>query len=207
MKIPFRYQATNYDCVPTTFINALQYLFDREDLPPAIIQKIMQYSLDSVNKRGELGRGTTGLACQLILQWLESYKPKDFKNFSVCHNYLEGENVHLRQNNNIVSCLNRGGVALVRLCNNKAGSAFHYALALSADAENLYFFDPYFRVKNFKGEESKVIEWLGNEEGTDLKGQSPNLRIRRERLDSEKYEKYSMGPISERECCLIERSK
>ena len=115
--------------------------------------------------------------------------------------------VHLKQNNNIVSCLNRGGVALVRLCNDKTGSEFHYVLALSADAEYLYFFDPYYRVKNFSGADAEVMEWLGDEykEGFN-KGQSPNLRIRRERLDSEKYEEYSMSPIDERECCLIERT-
>lgn len=206
MKIPFRYQATNYDCVPTTFINALQYLFEREELPPEVIHKVMQYSLDSINQRGELGRGTTGLACQLILQWVESYKPKDFKNFLMTYRYMQGEEVHLKQNNNIVSCLNRGGVALVRLCNDKAGLEFHYVLAISADAEFLYFFDPYYRVKNFAGADAKAMEWLGEEykEGFS-KGQSPNLRIRRERLDSEKYEKYSMSSFEERECCLIER--
>jgi hypothetical protein len=207
MKIPFRYQATNYDCVPTTFINALQYLFEREDLPPEVIHKVMQYSLDSINKRGELGRGTTGLACQLILQWVESYKPKDFKNFSINYRYLQGEDVHLKQNNIIVSCLNRSSVALLRLCNNRAGSVFHYALALNADAEYLYFFDPYYRVKNFSGDDAKAMDWLGDTERVGFsKCQSPNLRIRRERLDSEKYEKYSMGPIEERECCLIERT-
>ena len=207
MKVPFRYQASNNDCVPTSFINALQYLFEREELPPEVIHKVMLYSLDSINKRGELGRGTSGFSCQLILHWLESYKPKDFKGFSLECSFLKGEDVHLKQNNKIVACLNRGGVALIRLCSNKSGLIFHYVLALGADDEFLYFFDPYYRVKNFSGADAEVMKWLGNENREGFcKGQSPNLRISRERLDSEKIEKYSMSQIDERECCLIERT-
>ena len=32
MKIPLRYQNTEYDCGTTSFINALAYLYDREDV-------------------------------------------------------------------------------------------------------------------------------------------------------------------------------
>ena len=33
MKVPLRYQNTEYDCGTTTFINALAYLYDREEIP------------------------------------------------------------------------------------------------------------------------------------------------------------------------------
>ena len=31
MKVPLRYQNTEYDCGTTSFVNALAYLYDRED--------------------------------------------------------------------------------------------------------------------------------------------------------------------------------
>ena len=202
MKIPFRYQATDYDCVPTTFINALQYLFDREEIPPEAIQKIMLYSLDSVanNKKGEYGKvdGTTGLAIQMIMQWLECHSKGKFT-FKRCE-YLTEDHVHLRQNNKIMSCINSDGIALMRVW---SGSCFHYVLALGLDENDsgkLLFFDPYYRVKKYTGDDSKHIEILKPNER-----HGANLRVSRERLDSYDGERYSMGSVEERECCLLER--
>lgn len=203
MNTPFRYQATDFDCVPTTFINAIQCLFDRNEIPPEVIQKIMLYSLDTINKKGEHGkRGTTGLAIQLILQWLESFGDSKFS-FKKCE-YLPQEQIHLRRGNKIIACINRGGVALVRVCMGKtADTLFHYMLALgvdSGDKDWLLFFDPYYRVQQFAGADTGYLEWLGT---NGLQG--ANLRIKRERLDSFNYEKYSMAAADERECCLLER--
>jgi len=202
VKIPFRYQVTNCDCVPTTFINALQYLFSRDEIPPAVIQKIMLYSLDSINQYGEDGKnGTTGLAIQLIMQWLQSFSNDKF---ALDCEYLPQEQIHLRRGNKIISCINRGGVALLRVKAGKAKTApFHYMLALGVDGDDrdwLLFFDPYYRVKSFTGEDAEYLKWLG---GSNPQG--ANLRIKRERLDSCENAKYSMASVDERECCLLER--
>ncbi|UOO37667.1 hypothetical protein IZU99_10570 [Oscillospiraceae bacterium CM] len=203
MKVPFRYQATRYDCVPTTFINALQYLFKRNEIPPVVIQKIMLYALDTVNKNGESGkRGTSGLAIQLIMQYLETFRGDKFA-FKRCE-YLSEDQIHLRKGNKIISCINRGGVALLRVSAGKRTTAlFHYMLVLGVDRQDsewLLLFDPFYRSTPFSGEEAKYLQWLGseNEKGA-------NLKIKRERLDSYKYEKYSMAHLDERECCLLER--
>jgi hypothetical protein len=198
MKSPFRYQTTEYDCVPTTFTNAIQFLFDREKIPPEIVQKIMQYSLDTVNRHGETGkRGTTAIAVQMILQWLtESSKPNKF---SVTYEYHRGENVHLRQNNRIVSCLNRRGVALMSVCYDDKPSIYHYMLALQADEDYIYFFDPLYRKRGFI---DKELIWLGKNRE---EGQTPNIKVTRQRLDLPYAVKYSFGTITERECCLLER--
>ena len=34
MKVPLRYQMTEYDCGPTSLLNAVSYLFEREEIPP-----------------------------------------------------------------------------------------------------------------------------------------------------------------------------
>ncbi len=46
MKVPLRYQNSEYDCGTTSFINALAYLYDREDIPVELLKAIYQYTLD-----------------------------------------------------------------------------------------------------------------------------------------------------------------
>ena len=37
MNNPLRYQMTEYDCGPTSMLNAVSYLFRREEIPPEIV--------------------------------------------------------------------------------------------------------------------------------------------------------------------------
>lgn len=41
MNNPLRYQMTEYDCGPTSMLNAVSYLFPRDEIPPEIIRSIM----------------------------------------------------------------------------------------------------------------------------------------------------------------------
>lgn len=198
MKIPLKYQSTEFDCVPTTFLNALNYLFDREDIPPEVIQRVLLYSLDTINSNGEHGKGgTTGLACEFLLQWLELYVAKN-KNFALRCEYLTGEEVQLTQNNRVVKCINSGGVALCSVCFDKTGSIYHYMLCTGADSDYLYFFDPYYRKQQFRNLDKHFLEWIQGE-------WDYNLKVSRQRLESEDNERYSFGPIEERSCCLMIR--
>ena len=58
MKVPLRYQMTEYDCGPTSLLNAMSFLFEREELPPELVRNIMLYSLDSYG-----ADGCSGAAC------------------------------------------------------------------------------------------------------------------------------------------------
>lgn len=51
MKSPLRYQFSEYDCGPTTMLNAVSYLFEREEIPPEIIRNVMLYSLDCYSNK------------------------------------------------------------------------------------------------------------------------------------------------------------
>ena len=46
MKNPLRYQMTEYDCGPSSMLNAVSVLFEREEIPPEILRSIMLYCLD-----------------------------------------------------------------------------------------------------------------------------------------------------------------
>lgn len=56
MKNPLHYQLTEYDCGPTSMLNAVSFLFEREEIPPDIIRNIMLYCLDATERRARRGR-------------------------------------------------------------------------------------------------------------------------------------------------------
>ena len=52
MKNPLHYQLSEYDCGPTSMMNAIAYLFEREEIPPEAVRNMMLYCLDCHSKRG-----------------------------------------------------------------------------------------------------------------------------------------------------------
>ena len=56
MKNPLHYQLSEYDCGPTSMMNALAYLFEREEIPPEAVRNTMLYCLDCHSKEGIPGK-------------------------------------------------------------------------------------------------------------------------------------------------------
>jgi len=194
MKVPFRQQASEYDCVPTTFLNALSFLFERREIPPQVVQRIYLYSLDAVTSSKGVGHGTSGLAIQLLGNWLAKFK---YSKFLVQTEFISGESVHLRKGNKIARTLGDGGVALLRV--KHAGNAWHYVLAISISGGWLYCYDPYARTP--KAGKPDKYEFL---ETNDAQG--PNLRISSKWLDTNSNKNpYQFGTLTDRECLIIKR--
>ena len=75
MKVPLRYQVTNYDCGPTSLLNGLRILFEREEIPPEVLRRIVACSIDWIGEDGTPGkRGTTHAAMAHLSAWLEERK-------------------------------------------------------------------------------------------------------------------------------------
>ena len=56
-------QVSEYDCGPTYMLNAIIYLFNRDEIPPEVIRNTMLYCLDCYSKEGIPGkRGTSRAA-------------------------------------------------------------------------------------------------------------------------------------------------
>jgi len=177
-KTPFSYQATEYDCVPVTFINALRHLFERKEIPPIVIQRIWQYSLDVISKRGELGvGGTSGTAVDVIVKFLNSYREKGF---AVKCDYLpesaeKDEQKYLNPKWN-----NDKRVSILCVCMSNSKNKTHYVLGLGTDkndSSQFLIFDPY-----------KKTPPKDYENGA-------NAQVSVEKLNSEDFLKYSMGPF------------
>lgn len=194
MKTPFRVQASEFDCVPTTFFNAVVKLFHRNEIPPLVIQRIYLLSLDSASSNKKYGNGTTGFAIQLLGHWLSEFETK---NFSVSTEYISGEKVNFGRGSKISRCLNKDGVALLRV--HLGGGNWHYILALSVENGVVSCFDPYPKLnRNFVKNKVEFIEENGLH--------SPNLLVSTAHLSTKSdLTKYVLGTFSERECLLLEK--
>ena len=198
MKVPFRQQATEYDCVPTTLINGLCYLFSRREFPPFIIQRVYKDCLDV-----ESFRGTTGQAIRNIGFWLNNYREHSYKKFAVKSKYLSGKQVHVRNSSKILSCIDSKGAAVLRI--HMYRYLWHCVLAIHYDDHWLYCYDPLPRVRKYLySDDVQIIEPAGQ--------QTPNLRIKRDWLEHDPYHeetsserKYVFGSIDDRECLLLNR--
>jgi len=197
MYIPLQYQVSEFDCVPKAFMNAITYLFERNEIPPMVIRHIHLYSLDTVGREARLGSaGTSRYAVRLLGNWLNSYK---FKKFSVSTEYLEGEEVHVDTGNKLFACLNEGGVVL---CNFFLGlRQEHYIMLMMVENGWVCCFDSYFR-KSLRGLRNKV-QILKHDDP-----RAPNLKIRIDWMTQEDETlRFCLGPIEKRECLLIWRNR
>ena len=65
MKTPLRYQMSEYDCGPTAMLDAVSFLFEREEIPPEVIRNIMLYCLDCYSAEGITGK--SGTSCTAMM--------------------------------------------------------------------------------------------------------------------------------------------
>ena len=139
MKIPLRYQMSEYDCGPTALLNAVSYLFPRQEVPPEIIRSVMLYTLDCYGMDGAPCKaGTSRMAMMYLANWLEGFSRAT--QFPLTCQYLAGRAVHIGAHSHINDALVRGGVAVVRLFY----EVEHYALLTGISKDHIYLFDPYY---------------------------------------------------------------
>ena len=108
MKVPLRYQVTNYDCGPTSLLNGLSILFEREEIPPEVLRRIVACSIDWIGEDGTPGkRGTTHAAMAHLSAWLEDCGRAGWLDVS-CR-YLTGKDVTLAEGSSLRGAILRGG--------------------------------------------------------------------------------------------------
>ena len=110
MKAPLRYQITQYDCGPTSTLNALSVLFDREELQPELLNHVYTLMLDKNHGAHHRG-GTSEAAMSFFAQWLNGCHKSVGWPIEAMH--LHGEEVHLSERSVIVPWVDDGGVAVV----------------------------------------------------------------------------------------------
>lgn len=144
MKNPLRYQMTEYDCGPTSMLNAVSYLFQREEIPPEIIRSIMLYCLDCFGEDGASGkRGTSCMAMMFLSSWINGFGQTG--RLPISSQYLSGAGVNFSQNGPLRDALRRGGAAVVRL----DLEGWHYVLLTQIRGDQVFLFDPYYQAEPF----------------------------------------------------------
>ena len=189
MKNPLHYQLTECDCGPTTMMNAISFLFEREKIPPEIIRNIMLYCLDCYGEEGEPGKhGTSRMAMLFLSNWLCQFGK--IGRLSVKTRYLSGKCVYLGKESYINEVLHRGGVVVLRLLY----EVEHYVLLTGEKDGLIYLFDPYYEEEPYK-EPDIVMAWDHPFEY--------NRIVPMKYFNHEENTTYALGPEEEREAVLI----
>lgn len=199
MKNVLNYQSSEYDCGPTTLINAIRYLFERDEIAPELLKAISLYTLDSYNAQGESGKsGTSKMAMQFLASWMNQYGRS--KNFPIEARFLEAEQVYIAPNSAIVGCLQQKGVAVVRVW---LGGDEHYVLLTQSDGDEIGLFDPYFW--NYTQEELESLK----KQGITVVWNEPmklNRMVRADVMNQKEIVNYGMGERGMREAMLLYNS-
>ena len=193
MKNPLHYQLSEYDCGPTSMLNAISYLFQREDIPPEIIRNIMLYCLDCYGSDGTSGKsGTSRMAMMFLSNWLNGFGPAG--HFPISSRYLSGQAVNFRQDSSLRDALRCGGAAVVRV--NLDG--WHYVLLTDIREDDVYLFDPYYLSRPFPDEAIRMI--------TDHPT-AYNRIVPARCFEREPQELYAFGEVEGREAVLLFNEK
>lgn len=191
MKIPLRYQNTEYDCGTTSFINALAYLYDREDVPVELIKAVYKYTLDVENEEGIVGKGGTSRKhAELLARYFSKYANEN-KDFNISCKVLSKEEVNLEE---MKETVDNNGVIIARCFQDVE----HYVLITKIDDNFAYIFDPYYLEEDHYYNDEDVAIVL-HETFTH------NRVVKIERLFDESNKDFSLLKKSDREVILINR--
>ena len=144
MKNPLHYQLSEYDCGPTSVLNAVNYLFEREQIPPEIVRNVMLYCLDCHGLDGTAGKlGTSTSAMMFLSNWLDNFGKVGL--LPLASQYLSGETVYIGPSGSINDALQRNGAAVLRVFTDE----WHYILLTGLDGDRVYAFDPYYQIEPY----------------------------------------------------------
>ena len=139
MHPPLRYQVSEYDCGPTSVMNAISFLFATREVPPEFVKSIYGYTLDDFNDLGApCRRGTSNDSLRYLTSWFNRYRERT--GYPLRCEFYEKEEFSLDENSPLIQCLKGGGAAVVR-CILKVP---HYITLTGIDEKYFHVFDPYY---------------------------------------------------------------
>ncbi len=191
MKVPLRYQNTEYDCGTTSFVNALAFLYDREDIPVELLKAIYRYTLDVENDEGIIGKGGTSREhASLLAKYFVEYANKHDE-FNIICSVVNDVNVNIGI---IKKTLNNKGVVVARCWQD----GDHYVLITKIDDNFAYIFDPYY-LEEFDYVNDRDVAIVLHE------GFTHNRVVKIERLFDESKKDFSLLKKSDRSVILINK--
>lgn len=190
MKVPLRYQNTEYDCGTTSFVNALAYLYDREEIPVDLLKAIFRFTLDVEDADGNIGSGGTSKEqAEQLAKYFVEYANN--KKFSINCKTLYGKDVTLEK---MKEAVDNNGVIIARCWQYYE----HYVLITKIDDNFAYIFDPYYLNEDYYVSDEDVAIVL-HESFTH------NRLVKIERLFDNSQKDFSLSTQNERSIILINR--
>ena len=139
MKTPLRYQVTHYDCGTASFVNALMYLFERDDIPFEVVEYVTAVTGDRNLGLGGGKKGTSSKVFAFLASWFNDYVAGSGMPIR-CQSLLGSDEVSAREDSALIRGLRSGAVAVCGCCL----GADHYVLITGVDDDAVYLFDPYY---------------------------------------------------------------
>lgn len=191
MKVPLRYQNTEYDCGTMSFVNALAYLYDREDVPVELLKSVYRFTLDVEGKDGiEETGGTSRKHAELLAKYFVEYANKNDE-FEINCKILYGKDVTLEK---MKKALDDNGVIIARCWQDVE----HYVLITKIDDNFAYIFDPYYLEEDYYVKDDAVAIVLHE-------AFTHNRLVKIERLFNESLKDFSLLEEAKRSVILINR--
>ncbi|MCL2869634.1 hypothetical protein FWF48_02390 [Candidatus Saccharibacteria bacterium] len=194
MKIPLRYQITEYDCGQASVLNALSHVFEREEIPADLLRIFFRQTLDKIGHDGRVGDGgTSSAAINDLKKFINSYAIVN--RFAIHAEHVRGVAVTeklLRENANensavVISCLE---------CWQSPSS--HYVLITKIVGNDVYIFDPYY-IEKHQYAKDEAIEIITDTPKTH------NRIVKIDRIMNSEGN-MSMGEINQREVLIISKA-
>ena len=139
MKTPLNYQVTESDCGTASFLNALSFVLDREQIPARVAHAVMTYTLDNYGVDGcENSGGTSVQALEYLQSYIEQFSELQDLPLELKISTDQDSNFDIDKSNSLFKengCM----LACVWLM-----SDHHYVLITNVTKKFAYIFDPYY---------------------------------------------------------------
>lgn len=192
MKTPLRFQMTEFDCGTVSILNAIMYLYKREEIPAELVKIVTKYSLDCYDKKGNIGQGGTSReAVEKICEWLTKHVKNN--NYNLNCEHLINYDVTIEK---IKECIDNNGCVLFRTYQ----TCEHYVLLTDYDENSFYLWDPYYLDENY----------YNNDEEVKIDFDHPfkyNRIVTIKRFLSPNKQDFSFNLNNKRECVLFNKLK
>ena len=190
MKVPLRYQISECDCCPTSILNGMSFLLERQEILPEVVKSIYHFSMDNFGTAGNRIGGTTHAALRYMTDWIERFGKTG--RLKLTASYISEKEVNTDPDGMLLRTIRDGGVAVARI----DLDGWHYILFTGMDEENFYIFDPYILDEPFPVPNVRVIRDHEREY---------NRIVPKESFATEDVHPYSFGPYETREAMLLKR--
>lgn len=196
MKSPLRYQATSADCGKTSVVNAFMYLFEREEIPPQLVDFLTRVTGDCNLAVKGYYRGTSANALAFVAAWCNDYLVK--AGLPIRCQALRDDEVSMADGAPLAEGLRSGAVAV---CGCRM-FVDHYVLMTGITDTDVLVFDPFY-------ESYPPVNFALPEQGVRWVDDAPlshNRLIARTVLDDPDAPAYSLYAVSGRDAVLFWRT-